>query len=189
MSRLILLLLLAFTLPVSAQSMVVISGNSDARACFQAAGWAAQMQRAGHSDIDQCTRALHLESLSYSDRVATLVNRGILWSALEDYEQALADYRRAQQMSPESAEVELNLGNLWYISGHYREAVNQYSRALDLAIRSPHIAYFNRAMAQEKAGNVPAAIADYKATLNLTPQWSKPQKRLQRLTGLKGTSF
>lgn len=189
MSRFLLVVLTFSALPVFAQSMVVLSGNTDARGCFQAAGWAAQIHQSDRSDIEQCTRALQLESLTYNDRVATLVNRGILWAAQQDYERALADYRDAQKMQPESAEVELNIGNLWFVSGHYDEAVSQYSRALDLSIRSPHIAYFNRAMALEKSGDVTAAIADYEATLALTPQWSQAQKRLTKLRESQGVRF
>jgi predicted TPR repeat methyltransferase len=44
-------------------------------------------------------------------------------------------------------------------------------------------------MALEKSGDVTAAIADYEATLALTPQWSQAQKRLTKLRESQGVRF
>lgn len=182
MIRLLAMVFALLSSVVSAQSMVVISGNNDAQACFKAAGWATQIHRASAADVDQCTRALQHEALIFNDRVATFVNRGILQAQQQEYGKALADYRIAEKLKPNSAEVALNIGNLWFVSGRHSEAIDNYTKAIKLMLRSPHIAYFNRAMAFEKTGDLPAALLDYEKTLGLVPEWSQAQKRLKALT-------
>jgi len=175
----------ALLLPVTqahSQSMMILGGNSHAEACYRSAGLAAQFSHAGRDDLDECNKAIELGALALPDRVATYVNRGIVHAAREDYSAAVADYRRAEKMNPDSPEVAINMGNLWFLSGHYKEAVERYAFALEhSAERHLPVAHYNRGMALEKAGDTLAAIKDYEAALNMSPEWARVQKRLDKL--------
>lgn len=182
-SRILLVWALGWGLPVTAnaQSMMVIGNNSNAETCYRSAGLAAQFKHADATDLRSCNDAIENGDLLITDLSATHVNRGIIHAARSDYEQALADYRKAEQREPNSPEVALNIGNLWFISGHFEEAIERYDFALKNQLPKRHVAYFNRGMAFENSGKKEQAAKDYKSALELAPEWDQVAKRLLRL--------
>ena len=169
--------------PISgyAQSMSVIGGGSYARNCYLAATLTIQSNAAAKEDIQECDQALLHGRLTRKDLLATYVNRGILYGAVEDYQKALKDYRTAVELGPETGEVYVNLGNLYLLGQKYDVAVQQYTTAIELTLTKNHIAHFNRAMAYENRKEFDNAAADYRRAIELSPQWVLPQLRLERL--------
>ena len=173
--------------PVSAlaQSMTVIGGGSYAHDCYTAATFAASMNSASHDDMQVCSNALQYGSLSQRDLLATLVNRGIVAVALEDYQQAVQDYERAVTLEPQSGEVFVNRGNLFFMGDAFDKAVAEYSTAIRMGLNKEHIAYYNRGLAYEKMKDPENAAADYRRASELAPQWNQPQDKLERLKNKK----
>ena len=181
-TALLIALLPMFTpVAVTAQSMQVIGGGQSARDCYMAATIAAQMHSATKGDIDTCTFALQEISLKLKDRVATLVNRGVIYVALEQYNKAIRDYERAYKLSPDIAEIHVNRGNILFWSGRFAQAVTEYKRAIELNLAQQYIVYYNRGLAYEKMGELDKAEADYRKALELMPGWGPAQNKLNRL--------
>jgi tetratricopeptide (TPR) repeat protein len=67
------------------------------------------------------------------------------------------------------------------MSHSYEHAISDYTRALELGLEKNHIAYFNRAMAQEHLRNFDGAKADYQRAMELAPEWFMPRVRLDSL--------
>ena len=170
-------------LPVTAytQSMSVIGGGSYARNCYMASTLAIQLNSASDADIQECDQAILHGRLTRKDLLATYVNRGILYGAMEDYQRALKDYRTAIDLEPQTGEVYVNLGNLYLLSQKYDVAIRQYTTAIELTLTKNHIAHFNRAMAYENNKEFGNAEADYRRAIELSPDWVLPQLRLERL--------
>ena len=170
-------------LPVTAytQSMSVIGGGSYARNCYMASTLAIQLNSASDADIQECDQAILHGRLTRKDLLATYVNRGILYGAMEDYQRALKDYRTAIDLGPQTGEVYVNLGNLYLLSQKYDVAIRQYTTAIELTLTKNHIAHFNRAMAYENNKEFANAEADYRRAIDLSPEWVLPQLRLERL--------
>lgn len=168
-------------IPALAQAMTVIGGDSYAHECFTAATFAAAMNTASHDDLDTCSNALQYGALSQGDLLATLVNRGIVAVALEEYQQAARDYERAVTLEPQSGEVFVNRGNLFFMGEAFDKAVAEYSTAIRLGLNKEHIAYYNRGLAYEKMKNPDSAEADYRRASELAPEWHQPQQKLERL--------
>lgn len=166
---------------VHAQSVVILSSSSDARACMQTAEWTAMQQRASRTDIDTCTRALEHGTLSLRDRAATLVNRGIIRVALEDYQLALDDYNAAMQLMPELPEAYVSRGNLLYLADKFDAAIGDYDKALDLMLGRSHIAFYNRGLVNERRGDRTAALADFRQALELRPDFAEAQAKVSAL--------
>lgn len=164
-----------------AQSMLILGGNSDAQACYRAAGTAAQFKHADRQALNACNTAIEAGNLQSADLLASYVNRGIVLAAREEYTAAVADYRRAERMNPNSPEVAINIGNLWFMSGHFDEAIERYSFVLDNSERHRSTAHYNRGMAFENAGDAGSAVADYQAALDLAPEWERVRSRLEKL--------
>ena len=111
-------------------SAIVSLGSSSARSCYQAA----EARAATVATINECDLALD-GGLSRSDRVATLVNRGILKMIRGNNAAAEADFDAALGIEPAQAEAWLNKGVSLYQRGDSRAAVGfrQGDRAEDQA--------------------------------------------------------
>jgi len=176
-------LFISIVAPVTAfaQAMQIIGGEQSATNCYMAATIAAQMHSATQDDIDTCSIALDGNFLRLRDRVATLVNRGIIYVALEEYNKAIKDYDRAYKISPDTAEIHVNRGNMLFMSGHTEQAVTEYNRAIELDLARKYIVYYNRGIAYEKMAKYDLAEADYRQALELLPDWRRAQDKLDRL--------
>lgn len=175
--------LFALLLPAvaGAQSMTVLGSDSFARSCYTAATFAATMNSASRSELEDCNRALEYGTLSAADRMATLVNRGVVLVALEEYKAAARDYDKALSFDPKTGEVFVNRGNLFYLGEVYDKAVGEYTTALRLGLSKNHVAHYNRGLAYEKMKDFANAEADYRRASELMPDWSLPQQKLDRL--------
>lgn len=165
----------------SATSMTVIGGDARAQDCYRSAGIAAQIHYTSKSELENCTYALDYANLSLRDRAATLVNRGIIYMALEEYDKAIQDYSTAKRLSPDFGEIYVNVGNIYYLGKLYDKAIEEYSSAIEKNTHRRHVAYFNRGMAYEKLGEFAKAETDYRTVMELVPDWVLPQTRLTEL--------
>ena len=164
-----------------AQSMTVIGGDDSAQDCYRAASIAARRDYPDSKAIANCSMALEHSQLTDRDRMATFVNRGILYLAQRDLDRAAADFEAAIQLGPASGEVVVDRGNMAFMRRSYENAISDYTRALELGLEKDHIAYFNRAMAREHLRNFDGAKADYKRAMELAPDWFMPRVRLDSL--------
>lgn len=165
---------LAATLPASAA--VVTVGNSLARSCYEAA----EVRSATPQKLSDCDRALVEESLTFDDRFATHVNRGILRMVKRDFVGAEDDYNRAIAMKPNHPDPWLNLGIMRFNQGNSAAALPLFEKALQLGTKAPEIAYFGRGLANEDRGDLKAAYADLVRARALKPGWTAPALELQR---------
>jgi len=142
---------------------------------------ATQMNMASFQDLESCNYALDSVRLSLHDTAATYLNRGIIYVALERYEDAKHDYERARKMMPDAGEIYVNRGNIFFMSQVFDEAVAEYSHALELKLSKKHVAYYNRGMAYERLGDYDRAREDYIKAQELSPQWNFPKAKLEKL--------
>lgn len=176
MIRLSQLLVLAVIVPVSAAASVVNLGATYAAACHESA----ELRDARHRALEECTRALEEEALPTEDRVATLVNRGILYLRRQELKRANADFDAALAINPRQPEAWLNKAIVHARHGNSVDALPLVAKALEYGTRKPALAYFVRAMGQEDSGNIAAAYHDLKRAQSLDPKWEEPQIELQR---------
>lgn len=160
----------------SASSMVIGSGL--ARMCFVAA----EAERANAGTLDICNRAISEEPLTFSDQVATYVNRGIIRARMNDQTGALNDYNRAIRLNPAEPEAYLNKGALVLKQSDWRQARELFEAALERRTTRPEFAYFGRAITSELAGDFASALADYQKASELAPKWEDPKKELARFS-------
>ena len=165
-----------------AQAITTISNSSEARDCYLAAASAAAKFSANQENLATCTRALDHEILTRTDKARTLINRGIVLTALEKYQDALADYNAASVLEPDMPEAFISRGNLWYLAEKYQRAADEYSKAMKMDFSRMHIAFYNRGISNEKLGNKDAAIADIKEALKLQPDFKQARDRLEFLS-------
>lgn len=162
--------------PVAAA--VTVLGNSDARLCYEATE---SILSPRPDSLRRCDEALEMEALSEYDRVATLVNRGILKLRKGSVDEAIADFDAASARDPQQAEAYLNKGlALLRQPDAWEQALPLFDTALERETRKPALAYFGRAVANEMGGRVKAAYLDYLQASRLDPKWRIPKAELAR---------
>jgi tetratricopeptide (TPR) repeat protein len=170
--------------PARADDHVITVGNKSADDCFDAA---AMVSRTGTTltygqrtdAMASCTAALNQKML-VKDRIATLANRGAIEAASGEVDAAIADYNSALTLNPKMADIYIDRGTALMRATRYQDAKADFDTALSLGPTSTYIAYFDRAMAQEKAGNITAAYQDYKQAALLEPNFEPARAELAR---------
>jgi tetratricopeptide (TPR) repeat protein len=163
-----------------AGAAITVIGDSSARICYEIAE---SKLKPNGTDIARCDTALEDEPISRQDMVATFVNRGILKFRMGRFEDAIADYDRALERDSEEPEAYLNKGMAtlnW--PELYEEALRLFDTAIQKGTRKPEIAYYGRAVANERLGRVKAAYDDYMEASRLAPDWEPPRAELTRFT-------
>jgi tetratricopeptide (TPR) repeat protein len=162
-----------------AHSVTVIGNNAGAIACFRAADSEARRPDA----IEICSVALRSSELDNRDRVATLVNRGIVHFRLEQFPEAIADFDSAMAIEPRQADAMVNRGITMLAAG---EDVDRSLGFIDEGLRRgpqrPWVAYYGRAVGNELAGRDAAAYHDYQRAQQLRPGWALPRRALARFS-------
>jgi len=98
-------------------------------------------------------------------------NRGIAYSDLGNYRQAIDDCSRAIEINPVFAEAYYNRGNAYINLGNHRQAIEDYSKAIE--IKPGYVAaYYNRGHAYADFGNYRQAIEDYSRAIEIKPGYA-----------------
>ena len=168
-------LLLAGTATAAQASILVVGGNM-ARSCYLAA----ESKNIGRDALQTCSRALSDEPLTQEDRVATYVNRGIIYFRKAALPQATADFDRALALDPTEPDAWLNKAVMLVQYGRSAEAMPMVEKAIDLKTRRPAVAYYIRALIHEDRGNLRAAYHDLQRAKALEPKWQQPAIDLAR---------
>lgn len=165
-----------------AQSASMIGGNSLAKECYQASQIAARIGFSSREDLEICNNAMLYGNLRSRDAVATLVNRGVIKAALDDYNGAVADYENAIRMRSDGiAEAYLNRGNIWIMAKQYNRAIEDYQQALDMDVNQSHLAQLNLGLAHEFLSDFIEAKRYYELALASLPDWQTAIDKLNRV--------
>lgn len=98
-------------------------------------------------------------------------NRGISYLASGDYGSAIADFDKAAELAPKSAETVVKRGMARQLSGQMEQALADYNRALTL---DPQLAeaFFSRGSWYEQSGRFSTAVTDYSSAISLRPDFA-----------------
>jgi len=159
-------------------------GKTPAADCFNAAQTVSLSGNALPGVLDKdalsnCAEALS-NKMTTKDRIATLVNRGTIEAASGDLTSSLADYDAALAMNPKMADIYIDRGTALMRAARYEEARASFDQAVSLGGTNTYFAYFNRALAEEKVGNINGAYQDYKQAVALAPNYQPAKNELAR---------
>jgi tetratricopeptide (TPR) repeat protein len=162
------------TAPASATDITI--GTSLAHACYLASFHSSP----GPFAVRECDRAIEDELLSDNDRVATIVNRGIVKMNVGNLRGADLDFDTAIRMDAGEPEALLNMGLLRLRQNRLEDAIGYFNRSIDAKTLRPALAHYVRAISQEQLGNVRGAYADLIRARELDPKWPLPAEELTR---------
>ena len=163
----------------NAHSVTVIGTNADAIACYRAADSEVRRPDA----VRQCTIAIEEGDLSTQDRMATLVNRGIVHFRLESFDAAIADFDAALAIQPGQPDALINKGITMLAGGaEIGSALALIDQGLDGRPQRPWVGYYGRAVAHELQGRDAQAYRDYRRAQELRPGWRPAEQALARFS-------
>lgn len=178
----VILFFLFETNAVSTEAVTVLGSNASASDCYMSAQMTARNNvYASMADVNNCTNALSVAGITPRDKAATYVNRGILYTNLEMFDQALSDYEQARKISPNRVEVYVNLANIFFLKRVFDKAIVEYTKALELDVQKKHVIFYNRGLAYEYIDDYINAEADYRRSIELAPDWYLPNEKLERV--------
>lgn len=166
----------ALARPPQAQPGISVTGGGLAEACSDAA----KKGEFGFRVELLCTNALDTEVMLPLDRAGTYVNRGIIKLRSLKYDQATEDFDTAIRYKADFPEAYVNRGAAHIGAHRFTESVADLNRALELGVKEPEKAYYNRALAFEWLDNPKAAYLDYRKALDLAPGWELVKQQLER---------
>ncbi|MHC4676182.1 MAG: tetratricopeptide repeat protein, partial [Planctomycetota bacterium] len=112
-------------------------------------------------------------------------NLGRAFARQENFNRAIAHYKKALEIDPDSANVYYNLGNIFLRRGELDEAIKHYTKTLDLAPDLPE-AHLNLGNTLLKQGKLEEAIARYNKAIKLRPNYREALQNLRLAQSLKG---
>lgn len=168
--------LIAGTVSTSgAFAAVTVIGSGSAQLCYRAA----DQGEASHQALAYCNDALS-GALTQEDRAATYVNRGVLELAMMRVNAAQDDFNAGLAINGNLGEAYVDRGATLIAQKKFAEAIIDINKGLALNAKQPHIAYYDRAVADEALGNLKAAYDDYRQALTVQPDFKQASDELKR---------
>ena len=167
---------LAMAAPAWASDVVEVASGGLASDCAKAV-------KADHFSVQDeklCTGALEGELLTAEDRAGTYVNRGIMRMRQRDYEGALKDFNTGIKYKSDLAEAYVNRGATEIALKDYHRALADLDQSLELSVKEPEKAYYNRALARDWLDDAQGAYVDFQKAQSLAPLWDLPRQQLVR---------
>jgi len=128
---------------------------------------------------------LYTRSIEEFPTAEAFTFRGWAHSYLEDYDQAIADCKRAIEIDPEFGNPYNDIGAYLIEMGREDEAVEWLERAKRAPRYEPrHYPYFNRARVHVKRHEILEAIRELERALSIEPRYVTARRELHRLRGL-----
>lgn len=164
----------AAILATSAHAQLAVStfGATDAQACYEDA------RSDSATSVDSCDAALAGQAMTKRDRLATLVNRGIIHNRAGRLSEALDDFDEALKGDDALGEAYLNRGNTQFLAGRYELAVADYEKSLGADLSKPWVAWYNIGLAREAQKDARAARTAYERALDINPDFGPARKKL-----------
>lgn len=156
----------------SAQLSVSTFGATEAQSCYQDA------RSDSATSVDSCDAALAGQALTKRDRLATLVNRGIIHNRAGRLSEALADFDKALEGDGALGEAFLNRGNAQFLAGRYDLAIADYEESLDTDLSKPWVAWYNIGLARAALKDARGARTAYERALAINPDFGPARKKL-----------
>ena len=116
-------------------------------------------------------------AVKYPDDFILQFMLGAAYAGLNEFDDAVSNYRRGLEIKPDYAQGHYNLGNVLEDKGAYDEAALSYLRAL--ALKPDYAdAHYNLGVVRQNQGALGRAAASYEAALKINPENAKTHNNL-----------
>ena len=110
---------------------------------------------------------------------------GNAYKESHEFDKAIAAYKKALFLWPESSEVFNNMGNVFGACGKIDKAIATYKKALSFNPQNAHV-YINLGQALQEKGKIKEAVESYKTALSIEPENYIAHRALSLIINFKG---
>ena len=103
--------------------------------------------------------------------VARLLQRGVGYQSLQNYDKAIEDFTAVLKLDPENPQAVNNRGFTYYLRNEPKKAVADFTVAIGLNPKSG-LAYNNRGFNRQMFGDYAGAIEDFNKAIELSPKYA-----------------
>jgi tetratricopeptide (TPR) repeat protein len=125
-----------------------------------------------------CTDAIRKDDLMLKDLAATHTNRGIIYAANGQYDEAMQDHNEAMLLAPEMGKIYVNRGNVYHQLNDYDLALQDYAKAEELGNVPLDIIYYNRSLTLIRLKRWDDARKSLETALEHNPDSSRVKRKL-----------
>lgn len=118
--------------------------------------------------INYCTAAIESGDLDKDDLVGALINRGVAFRNIREFERAVVDYTAALKLAPSDAMIYANRANARREMGELKNALTDANLAIKLDGERA-ASFYTRGAVLEAAGQLDSARKDYVMAAKLAP--------------------
>ncbi len=115
-------------------------------------------------------QAIGTGGLKSEDKAHLLYQRARARAFLQDYDNAIFDFKEAVRLLPTQLGFQMDLADAYAKSGRMDEATTVYKRTIDAFPNEP-LVYNNRGMLLQQSGDVETSIEDFSRALQLNPKY------------------
>lgn len=170
---------LALPFAATAKDFVVLGKKVFAGTCEREASAELMLPDA----LQYCDRSLAEEDLTYEQRIATIVNRGVVKYRSGDLDGAMADFEHVLGQQSDQPDALINKGLVTLSQGGSPgSALALLNAGIAGGPSMPWVGYYGRAFAFEVGRNDALAYRDYKQALELRPGFRPAKEALSRFT-------
>lgn len=102
----------------------------------------------------------------------TIYNRGRCYQQLGEHEKAIEDFQQVLKLDQRNESALLSLGQEMYRTEDYESVIFYSDKVLELR-RNNAMAYYLKARAEQKLGNLRNALNNYNTAINLEPDFGE----------------
>lgn len=139
---------------------------------FQAASTHYNLALASSKDAADILNALEKvwleKSAQHPEDAEAQANLGAIYQKKGNYQLALEQYKKAEQLNPNNINTKLNLGTLYQIQKNYQQAITVYDSIIS-SQPNHAFAHYYKAQCLKELNDKDGAIQEYKQTLALNP--------------------
>jgi tetratricopeptide (TPR) repeat protein len=137
------------------------------------------------SGLRYCTEAIRKDDLIIRNLAATHTNRGIIYAANGQLDQAMKDHNEAALLAPGMAKIFVNRGNVYHQTHEYIKALADYDKAVELANVPLDIVQYNRSLTLIRLKRWDDARAALDAALEANPESGRVKRKLAQFNAPK----
>lgn len=123
---------------------------------------------------------LLLATSSFAQTTAYYISKGNEYYLRLEFEMAEAQFRKALEKNPHSAEARYNLGNALMQQKKYKAAIEMYDGLVTDNKTMKAAAFYNTGVSYTKQKDLPNSIEAYKAALRINPNDAEARDNLQK---------
>lgn len=157
------------------------AGPADAGHDAMQAGLAEQAAGRYARAVESFSRALATGTLSQTERVLALYDRGVARDALGQTLEAIEDYSEVLRLNAEFAPAFNNRGNAYRRLGRIEEATRDYLAAVKIPDAAHEYSYYGLGQIAEGQGDVKRARDYYRQALKSNPRFALVSRSLDAL--------